>query len=334
MLTVAHDIVSDNFTSAPTDAIDQAQGTPEASSDNALSGATDAEQKAIDEYRATEAKVVDLAVQTLDPKDMLRKYARLGQESLKLAAKRKASLRAGAWGKEDFERVCADLELIVKMRVAIKDIRMGVYVRVHLWVEAVKPLVPNVEKLSYFQVANKFLPSLAFDPVELTGEIRKEWLTWVRTSVDRQLGDEPMTMKELDESISARKKEIDRERSAKKDPEKLLEQERKAEEAKAKKERRDGQNKIVESLDAAITNGHADINDVVQIVDSVLKSNNLSLPAKVVGFDPATCTVQDCKTLAAAMAGAGKLAEMKILRDTLDAMIKIAEHALLARAAS
>lgn len=334
MMTVAHDIVSDNSASVPTSAIDQAQGAPEAESNNALSGATDAEQKTIDEYRATEAKVVDLAIATLDPKDMLKKYARLGQEALRLAVKRKASIRAGAWGKGDLAKVCDDLELLVKMRAPIREVRMETYIRVHLWVEAVKPLVPNVEKLSYFQVANKFLPTLAFDPVELTGELRKEWLTWVRTSVDRQLGDEPMTMKELDESISARKKEIDLERSAKKDPEKILEQERKAAEVNVKKERRDGQNKIVESIDAAITNGHADVNDVVQIVDSVLKSNNLSLPAKVVGFDPATCTVTDCKTLAAAMAGAGKLAEMKTLRDTLDAMIKIAEHALLARAAS
>ena len=69
---------------------------------------------------------------------------------------------------------------------------MDKYVRIHLWVEAVKPLVPDVEKLSYFQVTNKFLPTLAFDAVELTGEIRKEWLTWVRTTVERQLGEDPL----------------------------------------------------------------------------------------------------------------------------------------------
>jgi hypothetical protein len=330
MSTVAHATVINNSASFTEEMLDATEGSPSESPD-AVAGATEAEQKAIDEYRASEARVVDLAVQTLDPKDMLKKYARLGCEALKLAQKRKGSFKA--WAKQDFEKVCTDLETLVKMRVAIKDIRMGVYVRVHLWVEAVKALCPNVEKLSYFQVSNKFLPTLAFDPVELTGEIRKEWLTWVRTAVERQLGDEPMSIKDLDQSIDDQKKEIERARTAKKDPEKLLEQERKATEVKSKKERRDGQNKIVESLDAAITNGHADVNDVVQIVDQVLKSNNLTLPAKVVGFDPATCTAADCKTLAAAMAGAGKIAEMKILRDTLDAMIKIAEHALLTRAA-
>ena len=53
-----------------------------------LSGATDAEQKKIDEYRASEARVVDLAEATLDPKDMLKKYAKLGGEALKLAQRR------------------------------------------------------------------------------------------------------------------------------------------------------------------------------------------------------------------------------------------------------
>ena len=46
------------------------------------------------------------------------------------------------------------------------DIRMGVYVRIHLWVEAVMRSAQCGEA-SYFQVANKFLPTLQFDPVEL-----------------------------------------------------------------------------------------------------------------------------------------------------------------------
>ena len=214
------------------------------------------------------------------------------------------------------------------MRVAVKEVRMLVYIRVSLWLDAVKALVPNAEKLSYHLVVNKLLPTLAFDPAELTGEIRKDWLTWTRTTVERQLGDEPMSFKELDQSIADRKAEIERDRSAKKDPEKRLEQERKAAESKSRKDRRDAQSKISETLDKAIVDGHAEVNDVVAIVDSVLRDHNLSLPKKLVGFDPMTCTAADCKTLASAMLGAGKLAEMKILRDSLDVMLKIAENHL------
>jgi hypothetical protein len=332
MSTVAHDTIQDNSADATeVQANGLVEGTPSDDSGNAFPGATDAEQKQMDDFRAAESEVVDLAIATLDPKDMLRKYAKLGKAVLALAGKRKASF--AGWVREDFSKVCDDLATLVKMRVAIKEVEMDKYARIHLWVEAVKPLVPNVEKLSYFQVKNKFLPTLAFDAVDLTAEIKKEWLTWVRTTVERQLGDEPLSMKELDQSIADQKASIERARNAKRDPEKALAAEQKAAEAKAKKERRDAQQKVADSIDAAITNGHADSSDVVQIVDAMLKANGLSLPEKLVGFDPATRSIDDCKTLAKAMFANGKVAEMKVLRDTLDAMLKIAESAM-SRAAS
>ena len=46
-------------------------------------------------------------------------------------------------------------------------------------------------------------------------------------------------------------------------------------------------------------------------------------------FDADKITVEDCKGLASLMCAAGKLTEMKYLRDRLDAMIKIAENALV-----
>jgi hypothetical protein len=307
--------------------LNPAPGTPIESSDNALPEATEAERNAIEDYKAEEAEVVSLAVATLDPKDMLKKYAKLGRAVLNLAAKRKRSFKG--WVREDFDKVCDDLAVLVKMRVPIKDVRMSLFARIYLWVEAVKPLVPNVEKLSYFQVANKFVPTLSFDAVELTGEIKKEWLTWVRTTVERQIGDDPMSMKELDASIEERKKEIERERAAKKDPEKALQAELRAAEKKAKTERQASQNKVFKALDSAISEGHADVNDVVQIVEKALSENKLALPRKFSGFDHENCTIEDCVMLAKGMFAAGKLVEMKALRDNLDAMIKIAEHALL-----
>jgi hypothetical protein len=297
-----------------------------------VSAATEAEQARIDAYRAAESEVVELATATLDPKDMLKKYAKLGKAVLSLAAKRKGDFKA--WTKDDFAKVCDDLATLVKMRVAIREVEMDKYARIYLWVEAVKPLVPSVDKLSYYQVKNKFLPTLAFDAVELSGEIKSDWLTFVRTTVERQIGDDPLSIKDLDAAIADQKKAIEAARNARLDPEKALLREQKAAEAKAKKERRDAQQGIMDAIDGAVTNGHADPNDVVQIVEQALKSNNLSLPAKVVGFDPINCTMADVKMLAQAMIGAGKLAEAKVLRDTLDAMIKVAEHAMLDRAAS
>lgn len=325
MQSLAHDTIP---LPAPVadDSLGVIPGTPSGTSDNALSGGlTDSEQKFLNDDEQSVNKLVDLTVETLDPKDALKKYARLGAECLKVARKRKSGFKA--WSKEDFDALCEELARKVKMRCAVKDVRMATYVRVHLWVESVKQMVPGVEKLSFYQVANKFLPTLAFDPVDLTGEIRKEWNLWVANTVAQQLGDEPLSMKLLDDAIAERKKEIDREKLAKKDPEKVLEQERKAVESKARAERKQAQAQIGESIEKALVADHANVNDVVQIVEAIVKDHGLSMPK--VGFDPAACTTADCKLLADVMFTSGKITEMKFLRDRLDAMIKIAENAMI-----
>ena len=101
------------------------------------------------------------------------------------------------------------METLVRMRCAVKDIRPSTYVRVYLVRRSVKAIVPNVDKLSYNTIANKLLPTLAFDATTLTGEIRKEWLTFVRTTCERQLSDSPMTMDEIDASYKSTKEEIE-----------------------------------------------------------------------------------------------------------------------------
>ena len=305
---------------------EEAQGSPEATSDNTLSGATDAEQKKFDDYAATEDRVVELAISTLDPKDMLKKYAKLGGEAVKLAAKRKASLKSGSWnGAKDLAKVCDDLETLVKMRVAIKDVRMMVYMKVCLWVTAVKVLVPEVERLSYYQVVNKFLPTLEFDAEALTGEIRSGWIGWVTSTVTQQLGDEPMSMADLDAAIRGKNAEITREKTAKRDPEKALEQEQKAAEAKVRSERKAGQSKISDAIDKALVADHANAADVVDIVGKVLRDHKIEMPPT--GFNAATATPNDVKMLARQLMTAGKYMEMVVLRDTLDAMIKIVDNA-------
>jgi hypothetical protein len=294
--------------------------------------ATEAEQNKMDTYKASESKLVDLAITTLDPKDMLKKYAKMGKEVIGLANIRKESLAIGSWnGQKDFDKVCDDLETLVRMRVPIKDIRMSLYARVYLFVKAVKSLCPNVDELSYYQVANKFVPTLSFDAVDLTAEIKKEWLTWLRLTVDQQLSDHPMSMKELDESIKERKTEIERERAAKskRTPEQILEAEQKAANRKLIKERTDAQTKIANTVADALSEKTADVNDVVKIVKDVVEQAGLEMPSRLVGFDPANCTVDDCKTLAKAMFHADKLVEMKALFSMLGVLIKQKENSLI-----
>ena len=61
----------------------------------------------------------------------------------------------------------------------------------------------------------------------------------------------------------------------------------------------------------ALSEGKADVNDIVKIVKDVVEQSKLEMPARLVGFDPETITIDDCKMLTAAMFNAGKLTEMK-----------------------
>ena len=326
MVTVSNDTTTDNVSA------DEAQGTPTGAPDNALPEPTEAEAKKIAEIKSDQDELVDLAVATLDPKDMLKKYCRLGAKNLSWNKKRKASLAPGAWnGKEDFEKGCDQTADLIRMRAPIKEIRMGLYTRVYLWVEAVKPLVPNVEKLSYFQVANKFVQTLSFDMVNLTGEIKKDWLTWTRETVEQQLSDKPLTLKELDAAIEERKAEIELEKKARdqRTPEQVLAAEQKAANRKLTAQRSAAQSKVSNAVADALTDKHADVNDIVAIVRQVVEKSPESIHRGIVVFEPESISVDECKQLAAAMFAAGKLIEMKFLRDNLDRMVKIAENALI-----
>lgn len=263
-------------------------------------------------------EVVALAVETLDPRDALKKYAKLGARVLKHAAWQKSKFPA--WAKEDYVRLCDKIADQVKFSVAIRDVRMDVYVRVHLFVEAVRPFCEGIEKLSYFQVANKFLPMLEFDAVDLTAEVKKGWFVFLKETLAQQIGPEPLSIKALDAKIAEQKAELERERKAKLDPEKAAEQERKAAESKARREREAAQSKVADAIDKALVDDHADPADVVQIVQKVLKDHKLEMPQ--VGIDPATCSKQDLKAFFSVMYLNGRAAELKFCLALLGKMVE------------
>jgi hypothetical protein len=286
----------------------------------------------VSEFEKAEDEVVALAVKTLDPKNMLKNYAALGRAGRKLAERRKASLKAGAWnGTIDVKKVCDDLAVKIRSKVPIKLVEMDKYIRIDLWVEAVRPLVPGVEKLSYYQVYNKFLPTLDFDVELLTGEIRKGWIGWVTSTVERQISSDPMSIKDLDASIAERKEQIVKERDAKRKPvtpEEEANNAAKALETKRRGEKNAAQSKISDAIDKALVSDNATPSDVAEIAEKVLKTHNMEMP-KPGTFDAANCTANDVKMLARQLFTAGKITEMRLLRDTLDQMLKVVDNALV-----
>ena len=69
--------------------------------------------------------------------------------------------------------------------------------------------------------------------------------------------------------------------------------------------------------------------DVAKVIHKLVDGAEVTLPAKLVGLDPSTITIEDCKMLSAVMFNGCKIVEMKYLRDRLDAMIKIAENSMI-----
>ena len=154
----------------------------------------------------------------------------------------------------------------------------------------------------------------------LTGEIRKEWLTFVRTTCERQLSSTPMSMDELDASIDVCKADIeaDRKRNSKLSAEKQLENELKAANKKKLAERSASQTKVSESVYNALIEGKADVNDILAVVRQAIASTDVEHSRGIVVIDAEKISIDDCKSLASVMCATGKLAEMTFLRDRLD----------------
>ena len=83
---------------------------------------------------------------------------------------------------------------------------------------------------------------------------------------------------------------------------------------------------ITTSVSEALSQGLISTEGVVGILENVAKHHKLPLPTSI-GFNPATCTVEDCRLLAETMFNHGKYAEMVSLRNRLDKMVSTLEKA-------
>lgn len=262
------------------------------------------------------ARIVNLAIATLDPRDMLKKYAKLGKAAADHAIWQKAQFPS--WGAEDFDRLCDQIADRVKMQVAIQSVRISTYVRVHFWLEAVKPMVPDADKLSYYQVVNHFLPTLSFNPVDLAGKIKDGWVDVVRDLVAQQIGDNPLPIKELKAILQDHADAMAAERDAQKGPEKLAEENRKKSVRKATREENKLREQITMGIDSAL-GGTLEPESVVGILQKVAADRGVTLPK--VGVDPHAMAPKQVPQFVAALKARGDVALVRALRDQLDALI-------------
>jgi hypothetical protein len=227
------------------------------------------------------SKLVALTIKTLDPKSMTRRYAAMGAAFIKHCEFQKSSIKA--WIASDYDTAIDRVTDAVRMESAITDVRMNTYVRVSVFVSCVKPLVPGVEDLSYQQIANKFLPTITFYKVELTGEIRKGWVTFLQRVVPIQLSDSPLSMADLDAQIESHKTELEaqRQKDAGKpgkpaDPDKELKALQDKKEKEFKKAKNAALATITESIDGSIGESLVTPNEIMKILSSVATERTLA----------------------------------------------------------
>ena len=196
------------------------------------------------------AKIVKLCVATLDDKGALGRYAKIGKATVDHATWRKAN--SPAWTDKDYSDLCRDVEKQVRFAVPV-DVEADVYVRVYAFVEAVRPMVPGIDALSFNQVRNKFLPTLAWSRTDLTGEIRAGWVDWVRDTVAGQVGDKPMNMDDLTAAIKAQADKVAADKVGDQSAEQLAESARKAEAAKRRAAEAKARKQVTDGVDKALT---------------------------------------------------------------------------------
>lgn len=275
-------------------------------------------------------RIVNLVAATLDPTDAMAKYSAIGRECLAHLRRQKASV-PGKWVKSDYDRFCSRVADEVKLRVAVDKVEVSVYVRVHLFCELVAVHAPAVNTLSYYTVKQFGIPTIEFDPVELSASIKPDWTPFVVNLVATQTSDKPMTTPMVRESVADHAKSIQDAKLGKMSPEKQAEAVAKAKDAKIRAEKKKHRDAIDVAIRAALEEKALSPLDVAQQVDAIARDTiNASLPA-VGAFNPTTASANDCIALAQGLFAAGKIAEIKVLHTVLGKMMEAVASAAAAK---
>ena len=202
----------------------------------------------------------------------------------------------GTWG--DFDDIMSELKKRIKIVVPITDPRPDDWVKAHLFVELVKPMVANVEGLSYYQVINKFVPAtLLFSKKELEAELREGWVDKVRELLERQLSANPMKMAELDLALEEHKAALKAAKDAELTEAERAQREHEAAVKQATKEENRARSRLAEGITAAAAKLKP--SEIVAVIEKA----GVTLPN--VGPDPLRMTPEQCKQFVALLLQAG-----------------------------
>jgi hypothetical protein len=272
------------------------------------------------------ARVVTKAVELLDPKGALTKHAAAGKAALDHAKLCRLKITK-AWDPRDYDDICAELKKRIEIVVPITDPRPDEWVKAYLFVELVRPMLPAVEGLSYFQCINTFTPAaLSFNKKDLEAELREGWVDKVRELLERQLSAAPMKMAELDLALEEHKAALKAAKDAELTESDRAQREHEAAVKLATKEENRARSKLSEGITAAAAKLKP-----AEIV-AVIEKAGVTLPN--VGPDPARMTPEQCKQFVALLLQAGNATAILVLYQELGKVIAQLKQAAAEQAAA
>lgn len=228
----------------------------------------------------------------------------------------------------DFDQLMKDIRQDVRLYVAIKpeSIRVDDWVRCHVLRELVRESLPDgvAESFSLYEYLILCSKALTFDKKSVEGSLVEGWAD-LMIGVHQDRLTERVSADEFQERVDANVKRLAAAKVVA-DPVKS------AAEAAAKSINKKAEDfakattAVTTAVSHAIAKGDLDAGNIMGIVEAVAKDLKKPLPSQF-GFDPASCTKEDCKVLASAMFAAGKYNEMKFLADRLGKMVAAMDKA-------
>ncbi len=229
----------------------------------------------------------------------------------------------------DFDSLMRRIRDDVRLYVPISadSIRVDDWARCHVMRELVREADGDAiaQSLSMHEYHILIGKALSFDKKNVEGSLIPGWIDLVRSvAADRDSGtrvsadDYRNRIKATDERLKAAAASVN--------PVEAAAREAAASIMKKSDDSAKAVTTVTKAVSEALAAGNLKTDGVVGIVEQVAKSLKLPMPSAF-GFDPGTCTVEDCNLLASAMFAAGKFTEMKVLADKLSKMVSAVEKA-------
>jgi hypothetical protein len=288
-------------------------------------------------YKQHQREYADGVRQRIDHPGLLEDALWIGTGALALAIESqgivgldnwRAKKKTGPGGYEsDWTQCCNEASLLVRATCPARGSYLNIArcARMALFVREMKPTVPNIERLSFHQIDEFFLPYLEMNTGTMTGNIRKGWLLFLTETCNAQLGDHPLDMRKLREAIDSHEKQLAKSADPKTQDELNA--------AATRKARREVNTAFVHAVDKALSaDAKMSVDDIRDSVNHGLKAHGKELPTPApievvrevvktvkeevlveVGCDPTKCTQADLATFVQAMYALGRFDEIEYL---------------------